>query len=61
MQTSDDENSLFFVQLDLFSGGSEWCVEPLLKSGTTFEDRWEQKVEQGPQLGQFILQGRASE
>lgn len=46
---------------DLLSGHGEGGVEPLLESATALEDGGQQEVEQGPQLGQLVLQRRPGE
>ena len=42
----------------LLSGGGERRVEPLLEGGHRLEDGGQQEVEQGPQLGQLVLERR---
>ena len=45
----------------LFSRGGERRVEPLLERGDGLEDGGQQEVEQGPQLGQLVLQRSAGQ
>ena len=59
VQTANDQNRFFFVQLHLFAGRGERRVEPLLESRHRFEDGRQKKVEQSPQFRQFVLEGRA--
>ena len=61
MQTANDQQRFFGIQLDFFAGRGERRVEPLLERRARFEDRREEKVQQGPQFGQLVLQGRAGE
>lgn len=56
MQTTNDQNRLLLVQLHLFTSDCEGRVEPLLERVARLEDRREQEVQQGPQLGQLVLQ-----
>ena len=41
---------------DLLAGERERGVEPLLEGGAALEDRWEEEVEEGPELGKLVLQ-----
>ena len=43
----------------LLSGDGEGSVEPLLERVARLEDGGQQKVEQSPELGQLVLQGRS--
>lgn len=58
VQTTNDEQRLFFVQLDLVlaAGVGEGRIEPLVEALDRAEDFREHKVEQRPQLGQVVLQ-----
>jgi hypothetical protein len=58
VQPPDDEQRFFFVQLDLVSRPRicERRVEPLIKRLNRVEDLWEDKVEEGPELGKVILE-----
>jgi len=42
-------------QIYLLSSCSKWSVEPLLETSTTLEDAGQKKVQQSPQLREFIL------
>ena len=58
VQTTNDEQRLFFVQLDLVlaTGVGEGRIEPLVEALHRAEDFREYKVEQCPQLRQVVLQ-----
>ena len=43
------------------SGHGEGCVEPLLEGAAALEDGGQEEVEQGPELGQLVLQRRPGE
>jgi len=61
VQAPDDEQRLLLVQLHLLAGGGEGRVEPLLEGGAGLEDGGQQEVEEGPELGQLVLERRAGE
>ncbi len=56
VETTDDQNRFFLVQLHLLAGDGEGSVEPLLERVARLEDGRQQEVEQGPQLGQLVLE-----
>ena len=43
---------------NLFSGHRERCIEPLFEVGARFEDTRQQEVQQSPEFGQFVLNGK---
>lgn len=57
METLDDQQLLFFVQLHLVLHAlvGKGRVEPLLERLDRVEDLGQCKVEQGPQFGQVVL------
>ncbi|PPQ66781.1 hypothetical protein CVT26_009767 [Gymnopilus dilepis] len=63
MQAPDNKQGLFFVQLDLVAraGVGEGRVEPLVEGLDGVEDLGEDEVEQGPELGEVVLQGGSGE
>ena len=61
VQTTDDQNRFFLVQLNLFASDSERGVEPLLEGVAGTKDRRQQKVEQRPEFRKFVLQRRSGE
>ena len=61
VKTTDDQNGLFLVQLDLFAGDGERRVEPLLEGVAGAKDRRQQKVEKSPKFRKFVLQRRSGE
>ncbi len=61
MQTADDQNRFFLVQLNLFAGDSERGVEPLLEGVAGSKDRRQKKVKQRPEFRKFVLQRRSGE
>ena len=50
-----------YKEADLFSGDGKWRVEPLLEGVAGPEDRRQQKVQEGPELRQLVLQRRAGQ
>jgi hypothetical protein len=64
MQTVDDQQLLLLIQVDrllLASLLADGYRKPLLEVVTAVEDLRQQKVEQGPQLSQVILQRSSSQ
>ena len=59
METSDNENRLLLVQLHLLASHSKRGIEPLLKRVARLKDGGQQEVEEGPELGQLVLQRRS--
>ena len=57
VQTPDDQDSFFFIQLHFLSSCSEGRIKPLFKSVTTFEDRGQKEVKKSPKFGQLVLKG----
>lgn len=62
VQATDNQERLFFIQLDLVPGAraGEWCVEPFIERLDRVEDLRENEVEQGPQLGEVVLKRSTS-
>lgn len=58
MQTFDDKERFFFIQLDLIASSRvcEWSVEPFLERLDRIEDLGKDEVQQGPQFGKIVLQ-----
>ena len=56
MQTTNNQNRFFFVQLNFFTSNGKRSIKPLFESVTSFENRWEQKIQQGPQFWKLVLQ-----
>lgn len=63
MQTSDNKQGLFFVQLNLVAGTrvGKRCVEPFVKRFDRVKYLGQDKVEKGPKFGKIVLQGSTSE
>ncbi len=61
VQTTDDQNRFFLVQLNLFASDSERGVEPLLEGVAGTKDRRQKKVKQRPEFRKFVLQRRSGE
>jgi hypothetical protein len=56
VQTTNDQNSFLLVEFHFFTSDGKWSIEPLLKSVASFENAGQQKIQQSPQFGQFVLQ-----
>ena len=62
VQTSNDQQGLLVIELDLFARqGGERRVEPIGERRRRLEDRRQDKIEQRPQFGQIVLERRAGE
>lgn len=55
VETVDDEQRLFLVDVDVLDGVGKRRIEPLLKVLDRVEDARQQKVEQRPQLWKRVL------
>lgn len=58
MQTTNDKEGLFFVQLNLISSTriSERCVKPFIERFDRVEDLGKDEVKQGPQFRKVVLE-----
>ena len=63
VQTTNDKQGLFFaeVHLVLATRVGKWRIEPLIERFDRLEDLGQNKVENGPKLGQIVLQRRSSQ
>ena len=63
LQMTDDEQCLFFVQLDLVACARvrERRVEPFVERLKRVKDLGEGEVEQRPKLGEVVLERRSGE
>ena len=63
MQTTNDEERLFFVQLNLVGSTrvGEGCVEPLIERFHGIEDFGEDEIEEGPKFGKVVLEWSTSQ
>ena len=52
---------LHVTDANLFSCHGEGSVEPLVEGGHGLEDAGQQEVEERPELGEFVLEGRPCE
>ena len=63
LETTNDEERLFFVQLNLVGSTrvGEGCVEPLIERFHGIEDFGEDEIEEGPKFGKVVLEWSTSQ
>jgi len=63
VQTTDNKEGLFFVQLNLITGTrvGEGRIEPFIERFDGVKDLGKNKIEEGPEFGEVVLKGRITQ